>query len=332
VVATALLALVGCRPGREASSPKPRRPKVVYDDSAISPRARVLLVAGGDDVANFAAEVVEQRRLWRDAGLSDDQIECYFAGPTKQGWDEDFEQYQEILPALQGCHRASPQRVLSDLTALASHEPDWVYLYVSAHGVESLLELAESSSNRRMQKILASLDATERRTLDAAAIGLQAGPSPRLGQVSRVIEGMRSGRPHRELVFSPATLREALGSLPETTKKVVVLQACYSGGFIGHPPSAGNDPQPLADVRNLVAMTATSAHSPSFGCDAGSYFTYFGGAFGRSLARQLATHQGAPADLDWEAIFERTEFAVESMEAIANEDPSRPGFFSTTPD
>ena len=35
--------------------------------------AKVFLVAGGDDVANFAADVIDQHALWKRAGLRDDE-------------------------------------------------------------------------------------------------------------------------------------------------------------------------------------------------------------------------------------------------------------------
>jgi hypothetical protein len=50
--------------------------------------------------------------------------------------------------------------------------------------------------------------------------------------------------------------------------KVLVISACYSGGFI----------EPLKDENTLV-ITATDAHNQSFGCDNGKDFTWFGKAY-----------------------------------------------------
>jgi hypothetical protein len=50
--------------------------------------------------------------------------------------------------------------------------------------------------------------------------------------------------------------------------KVVVISACYSGGFI----------EPLRDDNTLV-ITATDAHNPSFGCDNGEDLTWYGRAY-----------------------------------------------------
>ena len=57
--------------------------------------------------------------------------------------------------------------------------------------------------------------------------------------------------------------------------KVVVISACYSGGFV----------EPLRDDNTLI-ITATDANSQSFGCDNGEDFTWFGKAyFGEALRR-----------------------------------------------
>ena len=57
--------------------------------------------------------------------------------------------------------------------------------------------------------------------------------------------------------------------------RVIVVSACYSGGFI----------EPLRDD-NSVVITAASPDRTSFGCEAGRDFTYFGEAYFRdALAR-----------------------------------------------
>ena len=55
--------------------------------------------------------------------------------------------------------------------------------------------------------------------------------------------------------------------------RVIVISACFSGGFIA----------PLADDNSLI-ITAARADRPSFGCGHDGQFTYFGDAFfGRAL-------------------------------------------------
>lgn len=73
--------------------------------------------------------------------------------------------------------------------------------------------------------------------------------------------------PRLELNDLPATeLASALAPLKER-HKVLVISACYSGGFI----------EPLKDDKTLI-MTAASADRVSFGCSEENDFTYFGRA------------------------------------------------------
>ena len=60
--------------------------------------------------------------------------------------------------------------------------------------------------------------------------------------------------------------------------RVVVVSACYSGGFV----------EPLRD-ENSIVITAASAERTSFGCDAGRDFTYFGQAFFRDALARTAS-------------------------------------------
>ena len=60
--------------------------------------------------------------------------------------------------------------------------------------------------------------------------------------------------------------------------RVVVVSACYSGGFV----------EPLRDDNSIV-ITAASADRTSFGCDAGRDFTYFGQAFFRDALDRTAS-------------------------------------------
>jgi hypothetical protein len=75
--------------------------------------------------------------------------------------------------------------------------------------------------------------------------------------------------------------------------RVVVVSACYSGGYI----------EPLRD-ENSIVITAAAPDRSSFGCEAGRDFTYFGQAFFRDalaktrsfteafdIAKQLVTQQ-----------------------------------------
>jgi hypothetical protein len=59
------------------------------------------------------------------------------------------------------------------------------------------------------------------------------------------------------------------------THKAVIISACYSGVFI---PRLAND--------DTLVITAADAHHPSFGCEDGAKWTYFGDAFFNVALRQ----------------------------------------------
>jgi len=66
--------------------------------------------------------------------------------------------------------------------------------------------------------------------------------------------------------ISPGELRQALDNAG-IRHRVIVISACYSGGWVG----------PLADEDSLV-MTAADATHTSYGCGSGEELTYFGRA------------------------------------------------------
>ncbi len=86
--------------------------------------------------------------------------------------------------------------------------------------------------------------------------------------------------------------------------KVVVISACYSGGFIA----------PLENDTTLI-ITAASAEKLSFGCADDAELTYFGRAF---FAHGLA-HSSSLLDA-----FQQAKHKVRAMEKAANYDHSEP--------
>jgi Peptidase C13 family len=90
---------------------------------------------------------------------------------------------------------------------------------------------------------------------------------------------VRAGR--KGTMLSPAKLGDMLerGGLRH---KVVIISACYSGVFIPR----------LARADTLV-ITAADANHPSFGCQDGAKWTYFGDAFFNTALRKSATLRDA---------------------------------------
>ena len=333
-VGAAGLLLGACKTkGKTSRPPKPEPSPFAalpYRDGPVAPETRIFLVAGGDDIANFAAEVREQRDLWLAAGFAPEEIACYYAKPTERAWRKDTAQYKDLLPFLRECYAAEPGRLRRDLAATSQRAPSWIYLYISAHGIDSLLELGLRSRNRRVTEVLRGLDDGERDRLDRPAIGLQAGPAPRMENVVGLVRSLRRGAKPGDVLLSPDTLYEWLSPFGGRTRKIAVLQSCFSGGFIDHHrPTASSTPARWPTLRalpNVVGVTATAADRPSFGCGSGQNLTYFGAAWLGALADHLSAGR-SPLQMAWRAVFEQTAYAVEVMEAVEGERPSVPGYF-----
>jgi hypothetical protein len=86
--------------------------------------------------------------------------------------------------------------------------------------------------------------------------------------------------------------------------KVIVVSACYAGGFI----------EPLKDENTLI-ITASDATNTSFGCEPGSQMTWFGDAFFDKALRATRSFTGA---------FAMARAAVAEREAKEGFKPSNP--------
>lgn len=89
--------------------------------------------------------------------------------------------------------------------------------------------------------------------------------------------------------------------------RVVVVSACYAGGFIA----------PLRDDRTMV-LTAADAHNTSFGCGADSDLTYFGKAFFDQALRET---------FSFPAAFEKARLLIGERERANRFQPSNPDMF-----
>ncbi len=98
-------------------------------------------------------------------------------------------------------------------------------------------------------------------------------------------------------------LADMLAKLP-LKNKVVVVSACYSGGFI-----------PLLDDGNTLLITSASADKTSFGCSDEADFTYFGRAF---------FQDALPESGSFELAFDRAAELVSERELEQEYEPSGP--------
>lgn len=102
--------------------------------------------------------------------------------------------------------------------------------------------------------------------------------------------------------IDPTELADILDEAPQ--QKVVVISACYSGGFI-----------PELSAENTLVITAAAADRPSFGCSNEETMTYFGRAFFEtafSLEKPL------------NEVFDDAKTAVTERELAQDYDPSNP--------
>jgi hypothetical protein len=84
--------------------------------------------------------------------------------------------------------------------------------------------------------------------------------------------------------FKPLSATAVREILDETgiKNRVIVVSACYAGGFIG--PNQGPD---------TLIITAAHADKTSFGCRDGAEWTYFGQAFFKEAAAQTDSFEDA---------------------------------------
>lgn len=114
-------------------------------------------------------------------------------------------------------------------------------------------------------------------------------------------------RPVRFSPITPDSLRAALDE-SKIRWKVVIISACYSGGFV----------DALKDERTMV-ITAASADRQSFGCGAMSDATYLAQAlFGGAMRETYSFEKG----------FEAARGSIEKWEKEKNFTPSQPQVFA----
>ncbi|MEO8314965.1 MAG: C13 family peptidase [Pseudomonadota bacterium] len=356
-IATALLVvfaavsgnLQGAERGRGHSlgAPAPAIGKVLQPAwTAISPAARIFLVAGARDSANFAQEVVDQRKYWLAQGYSTNQIECFFATPSPVQQD-DAEQFLSLEEALQDCHLAAPDIIFSALAEVAqNYQQDFFYLYVTSHGTDPPLTHPLPPQVLNNPDAAWFVEARAEAKADPLSLAYQwlspfrmevegAGNASNWGWApftSRYLNARQNpGVRVEDQLFTPKYLANALRKFPASVKKVVVLQACHSGGFLLPPGEAPAPDETLVDVENITVLTAARADRTSFGCDTSDHTTYYGGALQEVLDASPGEEVRAR---DWHRVHEEVADKVQDLEArqkIPRDQRSLPQYFSNAP-
>ena len=283
---------------------------VPYATAPLPARAKIFLVAGGVEVANFAAEVVAQRRLWLARGYAADEIACYWAHPGPAELRADRDQYMALADELRACYPASTALLRDHLQQASRADLPFLYLYVTSHGDANITPV-DVPEDRLLP--------TERALFDQYVIQLGAGVGR--GVVPGALAlALRRGADPDDLVLSPRVLRDLLLAFPARTPKLVVLQACHSGGFLDEVrPERRADA--IAGVPRVTAIASARFDRTSFGCDAGADMTYFGEVYTRLLTRRLV---GDPTAIDWPALFFALRVEIAALERSVEVVPSLP--------
>jgi hypothetical protein len=199
--------------------------------------------------------------------------------------------------------------VLDDIERVAESAPPYFYLYVTGHGVPAL-------GGREHAWLLPP---EEREFLSQHALALDADRSVRIGDTAALLAAWRDHtHPRDRISLTPQTLAAALAKFPDETRKIIVLQGCFSGGFL-----VGDDA--LLSVPNTVVLTAASASRPSFGCGAGTRETFWGGALGRELDERVRRGT-TPDEVPWHEVHEAVAKRIRKLERTLGQRPSKPQF------
>lgn len=281
---------------------------------------KYILIAGGHDNANYAQEVLDLKKHWLSQGVKENEISCYYAMPCSHSLGEDQQHFYKIADEISKCHPASMSLIEKHMTAISKQKPDFVFFYTSGHGsgplevVNKLEGLSEADKNEmknryemypQLNQYHLLLDSTEKGVSFHSRHELH--------------EKLDKNIPLENLYMTADGLHKVLKKFPETTSKYIVLQGCYSGGFLEN--------NRFSDIKKLTVLTASDATHTSFGCSPGTDRTFFGQAFLDSLTDT----KGYPTTLDWKKLSTVVLEKVKNIESYYGAGTSNPLLFSTVP-
>lgn len=272
-------------------------------------RPFVFLVAGSRENANFPQEIIDQERIWRAMGVRPESLACYYLQPSDAQFRVDASQWERLAPSLRRCYQTSVPRLRKHLALAATKGHPLVYLYFTGHGLSPIAQefwLNRSSWLQwRMFRLSLQYPILHHYHLvvDAPHEGDQ------MGSFADQLDRNFSGTPSRELFLTPGFLREMLEAFPVSSEKVVVLQACFSGGFVRMGRLAGE----LSRVPRVRVITSARFDRQSFGVEPEEPATFFGAAYNAALRSHLSPD---PASTDWAAVYQAAKARVESTEVL----------------
>lgn len=325
-------------------------------EGEINPKTRIFLVSGGYPNANFAQEIVDQKAYWLSQGYSKEQIACYYVPPPtgnfidgrfvaiKDNEIKDHEQFNKLKRSLEDCFMATSKSLLHHIESLEKENPSSIYIYITGHGTPplkvlnikeepvspSLNDWVQVKAYKKKWKKIISLDqwsntytlqmgAARKKSFDTYYYNDQLGMALMFAEENPNLAD--------DYLLTPRGLSRALNKLPNTTQKHIVLQGCFSGGFI-LPPQKAPGGHTLQNVQNLNVLAAARSDRTSFGCDSENQKTNFGEIYFNNLQQQKIKKFD---NTDWKALHKQIKEEVlikEKALKIDSKHFSEPQFFS----
>jgi hypothetical protein len=284
------------------------------NNERLPPEAKIFLVAGSALASSFAREIVEQKKIWLGAGFKESEIACYYIVPYQEDFNDEPAEFRALAPELTHCYPANVKLLREHLGLAGSRKPPFLYLYVTSHGeqpaTETLRTAKPTDDDYWELKRETKLPMYERHRIMIE--GLPDGPA----SAGEILGAWRAGMPADELYLTPEPLANLLNERFKDVPKFVVLQGCFTGGFV---PA-------LSLLHGTTIITAARRDRTSFGCDPGPYMTFFGEAYDAELRRAARD----PREMNWSALFDGVSRRVSTLERLQKVKPASEPQFVTT--
>lgn len=273
-------------------------------DLAPPKHLKVLLVGASDDGARFARSVLQLRDEWLAHGVKKDEIACYLTAPSKERWSQNPSQFESMRAAFGECYPATLPLLRQHLAAAAANRPPYLHFFVTGHGnppVEILEKIGVEGVAERKE--------LRKKVPGTGHWHIPFDEHEQFDWWKR----LENGEPLDDVVLTPVALARMLNVLQASTHKVVVLDGCFTGGFLEGWTQGGKKSGLVEEVPNLTVLTAAAATRYSFG-------GYWDGPvfFGAAIVDALAEQKNTPAEgIDWKKVFQYATSDVESRERIA---------------
>ena len=298
-------------------------PLFSFRSAPLYAQTKIFLVAGSGQAANFAQEILEQKSIWQRAGFSSEEIACYYVSPTERDFRQDLVQFLEVAPQLSDCYPASVSLIRKHLKLIGKgkEKPPFLYLYFTSHGERPLAYQAAKTRSKKMERKILE-EKSRYPVLNQYLLRIDGLPDG-AASFNDLLASYREGMDPEELFLTPSYLRNLLEASYKDVPKFLVLQGCYTGGFL-EDPNQGSEGG-LKSLFPLTLITAARFDRASFGCEPGVESTDFGGIYNEVLSSRADD----PRRINWKALYEKVRAKVREREYKEDRSPpSEPAFFS----